>query len=102
MLVLDTPKDWLERRIFQRFDRMIAEGALEEVKAMADRYDPSIPAFRAIGVPELTAHVQGQISLDEARQSASIATRQFAKRQRTWFRKRMQDWIHIDAAQKGS
>lgn len=95
-LVFDVPKDWLETRIFQRFDKMIAEGALDEVTAMADRYDPTKPVFRAIGVPELTAYVTGQVSLEDARQSASIATRQFAKRQRTWFRKRMRDWIKVD------
>ncbi len=95
-LVLETPKDWLEIRVVQRFDRMIDTGALDEVRAMVDRYDPTKPAFRAIGVPDLMAHVRGQISLDEARQSAFVATRQFAKRQRTWFRKRMRDWIKID------
>ena len=65
---------------------------------MADHYDPTKPVFRAIGVPELTAYIKGEVSLDEARQSASIATRQFAKRQRTWFRKRMRDWIRVDPA----
>jgi len=95
-VAFDAPKDWLEARIFQRFDAMIADGALDEVAAMADRYDPSKPAFRAIGVPELTAYVTGKMSLDDARETASIATRQFAKRQRTWFRKRMRDWWRVD------
>ena len=97
-LVLDVDKDWLERRIFQRFDKMIAEGALDEVATMSDLYDPSKPVFRAIGVPELTAYIKGQVSLEDARQSASIATRQFAKRQRTWFRKRMREWTKLDPA----
>ena len=95
-IVLDTPKDWLEECIFRRFDQMVDQGALGEVAAMADLYDPAKPAFRAIGVPELWAHVTGRMTLDEARQSASIATRQFAKRQRTWFRKRMKDWHKLD------
>lgn len=95
-LVFDAEKDWLETRIFQRFDKMIAAGALEEVAAIADQYNPAKPAFRAIGVPELTAYIKGEVSLEEARQSASIATRQFAKRQRTWFRKRMRDWVKVD------
>ncbi len=98
-LVFDTPKDWLEARIFQRFDQMVDQGALDEVRAMTDLYDPSKPAFRAIGVPELMAHVRGEITLDEAREAASVATRQFAKRQRTWFRKRMKDWIPVDPTQ---
>lgn len=95
-LVFDVEKDWLEKRIFQRFDKMIAEGALDEVAAMADKYDPAKPAFRAIGVPELTAYIKGEASLEEARYSASVATRQYAKRQRTWFRKRMRDWVKVD------
>lgn len=94
-IVLDVHKDWLETRIFQRFDAMIKGGALDEVAAMRARYDPAKPSCRAIGVPELMAHVRGDITLEEARISASIATRQFAKRQRTWFRKRMRDWISV-------
>lgn len=96
-LVIGTPKDWLEARIFARFDRMIADGALDEVAAMAPHHDPALPAFRAIGVPELMAHVAGEITLDEARRRAAIATRQFAKRQRTWFRARMGAWRQLRA-----
>lgn len=98
-LLIDAPKDWLEPRIFHRFDQMVDAGALAEVAAMADRYDPERQAFRAIGVPELMGYVRGELTLDEARTRASIATRQFAKRQRTWFRKRMRDWHHIDPTQ---
>ncbi len=95
-LVVDAPKDWLEARIVRRFDQMVAQGALDEVTAMAPYYDPAKPAFRAIGVPELMAHIHGAITLDQAREAAAIATRQFAKRQRTWFRKRMQNWHRVD------
>ena len=98
-LLVDAPKDWLEARIFRRFDQMIEQGALEEVAHMAPHYDPAKPAFRAIGVPELMAYSTGEMTLDEARKRASIATRQFAKRQRTWFRKRMRDWHKVDPTQ---
>ena len=98
-LLVDAPKDWLEARIFRRFDQMIEQGALEEVAHMAPHYDPAKPAFRAIGVPELMAYTTGEMTLDEARTRASIATRQFAKRQRTWFRKRMRDWHKVDPTQ---
>ena len=98
-LLVDAPKDWLEARIFRRFDQMIEQGALEEVAHMAPHYDPAKPAFRAIGVPELMAYTTGEMTLDEARKRASIATRQFAKRQRTWFRKRMRDWHKVDPTQ---
>ncbi|MDU9003359.1 tRNA (adenosine(37)-N6)-dimethylallyltransferase MiaA [Sedimentitalea todarodis] len=97
-LVFDAPRDWLNQRIARRFDQMLDNGALDEVRAMLDRYDPSLPACRAIGVPELVAHLQGELSLEDARERATIATRQFAKRQRTWFRARMQGWtpVHPD------
>lgn len=91
-IVVDAPKDWLNTRIEQRFDQMIAAGALEEARFVQPDYDPSLPAHRAIGVPELMAHLHGQISLDVARDQAVIATRQLAKRQRTWFRSKMRDW----------
>lgn len=88
----DSKKDWLLDRITRRFDQMLEQGALEEVAAMRDRYDPALPACRAIGVPELMAHLEGELSLQEARSRATIATRQFAKRQRTWFRSKMRHW----------
>lgn len=91
-IVFDVDKDWLENRIRLRFDKMLDLGALEEVEAMRAHHDPALPAFRAIGVPELMAYLDGEISLDTARDRASIATRQFAKRQRTWFRSKMASW----------
>ncbi len=91
-LVLDAPRDWLLPRIARRFDAMLEAGALDEVAAMRDRFDPALPAFKAIGVPELFACLDGQITLEEARARVQIATRRFAKRQRTWFRARMRDW----------
>lgn len=91
-LVFDVDKDWLESRIRRRFDLMIEQGALDEARAMQDRYDPSLPSCRAIGVPELMRHLKGELTLKQAREKASIATRQFAKRQRTWFRSKMKTW----------
>ncbi|MEX0328932.1 MAG: tRNA (adenosine(37)-N6)-dimethylallyltransferase MiaA [Ruegeria sp.] len=97
-IVFETDKDWLSDRINRRFDLMLDMGALDEVAAMQDRYDPILPAFKAIGVPELTAYLKGQMTLDQARERATIATRQFAKRQRTWFRARMKLWHSVQAA----
>jgi len=96
-LLLDAPKDWLTPRIERRFDAMLAAGALEEVAAMRDRYDPVLPSMKAIGVPELVDYLDGTLSLDAARERATIATRQFAKRQRTWFRSKMRTWRRIVA-----
>lgn len=94
-LVFEAPKDWLEARINHRFDQMLDQGALDEVAAMLDRYAPTLPSCRAIGVPELVDHMRGLISLDEARDRTAISTRQFAKRQRTWFRSKMRDWHKV-------
>lgn len=94
-IVFDVARDWLLARIMRRFDVMLQQGALDEVAAMLDRFDPTLPAFRAIGVPEIAAHLRGEITLDQARDRACIATRQFAKRQRTWFRSKMLDWHHF-------
>ncbi|WP_170760216.1 tRNA (adenosine(37)-N6)-dimethylallyltransferase MiaA [Ruegeria lacuscaerulensis] len=95
-IVFDVDKQWLLDRITRRFDQMLDAGALQEVEAMRALYDPSLPAFKAIGVPELTDYLDGRLTLDTARERATIATRQFAKRQRTWFRARMKNWIRVD------
>lgn len=96
-IVIDAPKDWLTPRIEARFEQMLEQGALDEVRAMADLYDPTLPAFRAIGVPELYALLKGEITRDDARTRATIATRQYAKRQRTWFRRRFAAWRWVSA-----
>lgn len=98
-IVMDAPKDWLTPRIKQRFDLMINDGALDEIAQMRERYDPSLPSCRAIGVPELMRHVSGELVLSDATQAAIIATRQYAKRQRTWFRSKMRDWIIVNPSQ---
>ncbi|MFV0515000.1 MAG: tRNA (adenosine(37)-N6)-dimethylallyltransferase MiaA [Jhaorihella sp.] len=100
-ILLDVPKDWLVGRIERRFEAMIAQGALDEVAAMRERYDPALPSCRAIGVPELMAHARGEITLDQARDRAVVATRQYAKRQRSWFRARMRRWHRIAPANAG-
>jgi len=94
-LVMEADKEWLEARIRRRFAQMLDQGALDEARAMLDRYDPALPSCKAIGVPELMAYLSGTLSLSEAEEQASIATRQYAKRQRSWFRSRMSKWAKI-------
>lgn len=94
-LVLESSKDWLEARIRKRFRAMLDQGAMDEVEAMRDRFDPNLPSCKAIGAPELMAYATGRMTLEEAEESAAIATRRFAKRQRTWFRARMEKWRKI-------
>ena len=98
-LHLTSPVDWLNDRLKRRFDIMIAEGALDEARSNLETWEPRWQSSQAIGAPELIAHLQGQISLDEAKTRAVTASSQFAKRQRTWFRKRMAAWHALAAEQ---
>lgn len=98
-IALNVERDWLAQRIERRFDLMLEGGAIDEVRAIEPKYDPALPAHKAIGVPELIAHLRGEITLDHAREAAIIATRQYAKRQRTWIRSKMSAWeqVHLPA-----
>ncbi|MFT6075169.1 MAG: tRNA dimethylallyltransferase [Yoonia sp.] len=96
-ITLDAPKDWLNCRIERRFDQMLAQGALDEARAMLPHWNPDYLSSKAIGAPELIAHMRGEMSLEVARDAAIIASRQYAKRQRTWFRARHKDWEKIAA-----
>ncbi|WP_371038435.1 MULTISPECIES: tRNA (adenosine(37)-N6)-dimethylallyltransferase MiaA [unclassified Rhodosalinus] len=91
-ILVDAPKAWLSPRIEARFDAMLEGGALEEARALLPVWSPDLPAAKAIGAAELVAHLRGEMSLDAARAAATVATRRFAKRQRTWFRARMRGW----------
>ncbi|KRA45810.1 tRNA (adenosine(37)-N6)-dimethylallyltransferase MiaA [Devosia sp. Root635] len=92
-LVLDPDRNLLRDRIAWRFEAMFAGGAVEEVKALrALDLDPSLPVMKAIGVREIGDWLDGVTGRDEAIALATIATHQYAKRQRTWFRNRFGDW----------
>lgn len=93
--VLRPERDWLAARIDQRFEAMMTAGALDEVQAERPGWEPMRPSARAIGAPELMAHLRGEISLEAAVVAAKLASRQYAKRQRTWFRSRMADWTPV-------
>lgn len=97
-IVFRVERDWLNARIARRFEQMIDRGALDEVRAVLPHYDPALPAHRAIGVPELIGYLEGRHSLEDAKEAAVIATRQFAKRQRTWMRSKMADWHGVTPA----
>ncbi|MER8722826.1 tRNA (adenosine(37)-N6)-dimethylallyltransferase MiaA [Mesorhizobium sp. M1027] len=85
--VIEPERAALVERIDARFDSMLDKGALDEVKQLsALGLDPDLPAMKAIGVRELQAALAGAISFPEAIERAKIATRQYAKRQTTWFR----------------
>ncbi|MQX34972.1 tRNA (adenosine(37)-N6)-dimethylallyltransferase MiaA [Roseospira navarrensis] len=90
-VVLDPPRDALNAVIDARVEAMRAAGALDEVAALlARRLPPDRPVMRAVGVPHLAAHLRGDLTLPEAVARMQAATRQYAKRQRTWLRHRTQ------------
>ncbi|MGU3398177.1 tRNA (adenosine(37)-N6)-dimethylallyltransferase MiaA [Brucellaceae bacterium D45D] len=101
-IVLLPDRGLLSARIAQRFETMWAEGALDEVKELlAMRLDPALPAMKAIGVREIAAFFEGELSEQEAIERAVIATRQYAKRQSTWFRNQLDDsWQFVGSAEE--
>ncbi|MDG4879982.1 tRNA (adenosine(37)-N6)-dimethylallyltransferase MiaA [Mesorhizobium sp. WSM4884] len=96
-LVIEPDRGELVARIEARFDQMLDKGALDEVRQlMALDLDPDLPAMKAIGVRELQAAMAGQMGFPEAIERAKIATRQYAKRQTTWFRHQLgPEWQRI-------
>ncbi|GAB5481380.1 MAG: tRNA (adenosine(37)-N6)-dimethylallyltransferase MiaA [Parasphingorhabdus sp.] len=91
-LVLLPPREWLYERCDRRFQNMLDNGAKEEVTALLKRdLSDDCPIMRAIGVPEIGAWLDGEINLEEAKTRAMAATRQYAKRQYTWFRNQCPD-----------
>ena len=92
-LVISPDRAELHRRIDARFAAMMAQGALDEVRALeALQLDPSLPVMSALGVRPLLQHLRGQVSLEEATGQAQAETRQYAKRQQTWARSNMITW----------
>lgn len=91
-------KEELDERCFCRFEKMLDAGALEEVKKLKEKkLDKNLPAMKALGVPELINYLDGKSTLAEAVELAKLHTRQYAKRQRTWFANKLQADIVLEA-----
>ncbi len=87
----------LKRQIDARFDAMIEAGALEEVRALAARrLDPNLPAMKAHGVPWLIRHLNGEITLEAAIEQAKRDTWHYTKRQATWFRNQLPEFVWVE------
>jgi tRNA dimethylallyltransferase len=93
-LILLPPRPWLNERCDRRFAMMIEEGAVAEVERLLERkLDPQLPVMRAIGVREIAAFLNGELTKVQAIESGQQATRRYAKRQYTWFnRQPPADW----------
>ena len=98
-IFLSPDRGELASRIDARFDAMIEAGAIEEVRAlMARSLDPSLPAMKAHGVPWLIRQLKGEITLAEAVEGAKRDTRQYTKRQATWFRNQLPEFAWVEPA----
>lgn len=86
-IVLLPPRDWLYKRCNERFAEMVGDGAIEEARALLARaLNPSLPVMRAIGLREIAACLAGEIGREEMIARGQQSTRNYAKRQYTWFR----------------
>jgi tRNA dimethylallyltransferase len=97
-LILLPPRAWLHERCDQRFEKIFSDEGIEEVCLLLDRRLPALaPVMRAIGVPEIAAFLRGELSREQALAAGKTATRQYAKRQYTWFRRQPPaDWPRFE------
>ncbi len=94
-LVLAPPREVLSERIDRRFEAMVRQGAVEEARLLLS-LDPTLPAAKALGLPQLQGYLKGQATLESAVGEAQLATKRYVKRQMTWLRNRMKEWTWLD------
>lgn len=100
--VVEPTRPMLYASCDRRFDLMLQQGAMEEVKRLAARgLAPELPAMKAVGVPELLHVLRGEWTIDQAREKAQQATRNYAKRQLTWFRHQLPGAARLELNQPG-
>ena len=94
---LDCDVSHLDSRIARRTESMVKDGFVEEVEYLCQKYGKDLPLLNTLGYQEIKQYLAGEISLDEAKELTVLHTRQFAKRQRTWFRKDSQiEWFDTE------
>ena len=91
-ILVDGNASLINDRINTRFDQMLDNGLLEEAFKNFSTWDEKNPSLKAIGAKELMAFLNDDISMEQLKEKVLIATRQYAKRQRTWFRSKMNSW----------
>jgi tRNA dimethylallyltransferase len=103
-LILLPPRDWLTERCDRRFEEMMGpEGLAEAERLLARKLDPALPVMRAIGVAQIAAFLGGDLGREQALASGRTATRQYAKRQYTWFgRQPPENWPRFSSPLAGS
>ena len=91
-ILVDGEVSLINKRITKRFDQMIEKGLFQEAENNLATWNNLHPSSKAIGAQELISYLKNEISIDELKEQILIATRQYAKRQRTWFRSKMKSW----------
>jgi len=99
VVVLELPREEMDRRIDLRTDEMLREGLIEEVRALLDAgFGEGVPGMTGTGYREIIRVVRGEWSVDRAREEIRLATRRYARRQLTWLRHQLpDDVIRVDA-----
>ncbi|MDM9381572.1 tRNA (adenosine(37)-N6)-dimethylallyltransferase MiaA [Chlorogloeopsis sp. ULAP01] len=96
---LDCDSAHLGHRIAQRTEQMIADGLVSEVERLCQKYGADLPLLNTLGYQEIKQYLAGDISLDKAKELTVLHTRQFAKRQRTWFHAYSQiEWFDVESS----
>jgi tRNA dimethylallyltransferase len=99
VVLLAPPREALYAACDARFARMLEEGAVDEVRALlALGLDPALPAMKALGVREIAAYLAGTCSLDAVREAGQKSTRNYVKRQETWFRHQLSPDLTLERA----
>jgi tRNA dimethylallyltransferase len=100
-LALTPKRDWLSERIVARAEEMLRDSGIEEVRRLRQAaYAPDRPVMKAIGVTEIGALLDGRATMEATAAAITLSTRRYAKRQSTWIRGQMADWLQVDPAGK--
>ncbi len=92
VLYVDLPRETLDARIARRIDGFLAAGWLEETRQLLHRWGPRVRPMHSVGYRQMAEHVRGETPLETARERAIVATRRYARRQRTWWRGEPPPW----------
>ena len=95
-ILVDCDALTINKRINSRFDQMLDNGLIDEALKNFSTWNENNPSSKAIGAKELMAFLKDEISIEQLKEEVVVATRQYAKRQRTWFRSKMKSWKQLN------
>ena len=95
-ILLDCDAPTVNKRITNRFDQMLDNGLIDEALKNFSTWNEKNPSSKAIGAKELMAFLNDDMSMEQLKEKVVVATRQYAKRQRTWFRSKMKSWKKLN------